>query len=204
MNSTPALAFKSKTFNVIDRNGQPWLTLSEIAAALYEREVDPLSKRGSQKTTPFESRVRDLYRRHADEFTSGMTALVEMVTAGGKQMVRIFSLRGAHLLAMFARTPVAKEFRAWVLDVLDREVARLDVQPQQVPLRDGLWYVKVVSGQIAFQLGAAGCYLIRAEELPKLVREPAQIPIDLLPKIIAAASERLTPWVENHVRRVRA
>jgi prophage antirepressor-like protein len=35
------------------------------------------------------------------------------------QKTRIFSLRGAHLLAMFARTKVAKEFRRWVLDILD-------------------------------------------------------------------------------------
>lgn len=35
------------------------------------------------------------------------------------ERVRIFSLRGCHLLAMFARTPVAKAFRRWVLDVLD-------------------------------------------------------------------------------------
>lgn len=32
----------------------------------------------------------------------------------------IFSLRGCHLVAMFARTPVAKAFRRWVLDVLDK------------------------------------------------------------------------------------
>ena len=29
-----------------------------------------------------------------------------------------FSLRGVHMVAMFARTPVAKEFRRWVLDIL--------------------------------------------------------------------------------------
>ena len=33
--------------------------------------------------------------------------------------VRIFSLRGAQLLAIFARTPPAKRFRRWVLDVLE-------------------------------------------------------------------------------------
>ena len=33
----------------------------------------------------------------------------------------------AHLIAMFARTPVAKEFRKWVLDILDKEV----VEPLQ-------------------------------------------------------------------------
>ncbi|MGC6299240.1 hypothetical protein ACMXZB_12110, partial [Pasteurella multocida] len=42
----------------------------------------------------------------------------------------IFSLRGCHLIAMFARTPIAKEFRKWVLDILDRETS----QPQQLAL----------------------------------------------------------------------
>lgn len=42
-----------------------------------------------------------------------------------QKKVRIFSLRGCHLVAMFARTAVAKEFRKWVLDVLDKEA-----QPQ--------------------------------------------------------------------------
>ena len=43
---------------------------------------------------------------------------------------RVFSLRGAHLLAMFARTPVAKEFRKWVLDILDREVEQSPIAKQ--------------------------------------------------------------------------
>jgi prophage antirepressor-like protein len=33
--------------------------------------------------------------------------------------VRIFSLRGAYLLGMLARTPKAEAFRRWVLDVLE-------------------------------------------------------------------------------------
>lgn len=64
-------------------------------------------------------KIHELYRRHADEFTDTMTTVVDLPTAGGTQKVRIFSLRGAHLLAMFARTPKAKAFRRWVLDVLD-------------------------------------------------------------------------------------
>ncbi|MGL9724806.1 BRO-N domain-containing protein [Sodalis sp. (in: enterobacteria)] len=49
--------------------------------------------------------------------------MVESTTSGNyRKKTRIFSLRGAHLVAMFARTPVAKEFRKWVLDILDREV----------------------------------------------------------------------------------
>ena len=40
---------------------------------------------------------------------------------------RIFSLRGCHLLAMFARTPVAKSFRRWVLDVIEQYGERVPV-----------------------------------------------------------------------------
>lgn len=55
-----------------------------------------------------------------------MPLVIESVTNGinnslRKKSVRIFSLRGAHLIAMFSRTPVAKEFRKWVLDILDKE-----------------------------------------------------------------------------------
>ena len=75
-----------------------------------------------------------LYQRNADAFTDSMTALVELETNGGKQQVRIFSLRGCHLLAMFARTKIAKEFRQWVLDVLDHETALPDSNAAQTLL----------------------------------------------------------------------
>lgn len=120
-----SLSFKGHEFNTVENNGQPCITLSEIATVLYgksEHETNASiddSKGGAQSATPFETRVRDLYRRHADEFTEKMTALVELQTPGGKQMVRVFSLRGCHLLGMFARTPVAKEFRRWALDVIE-------------------------------------------------------------------------------------
>lgn len=109
------LTFNGFEFNVIQHSGQPYLTLQEIAQVLYAKEG------GAQSDTPF-VRVRKLYARHADEFRSDMTALVKMQTAGGMQEVRIFSLRGCHLLGMFARTAVAKKFRVWALDVLDEHL----------------------------------------------------------------------------------
>ena len=105
--AVPALTFQSTTFNVVDRNGQPWLRSPQIAEALGYSQAN---------------RIADLYNRNAAEFTDSMTALVKLPTAGGVQEVRIFSLRGAHLLGMFARTKVAAEFRRWVLDVLDAQV----------------------------------------------------------------------------------
>lgn len=68
--------------------------------------------------------VTMLYNKYSDEFTGGMAQVIESVTSGNyRKKVRIFSLRGAHLIAMFARTAVAKEFRRWVLDILDKQSA---------------------------------------------------------------------------------
>lgn len=85
-----------------------WLTSSDLAKALEYSNSRAVTM---------------LYNKYADEFTSGMTQVLEVSTTGNyRKRVRVFSLRGAHLIAMFARTPVAKEFRRWVLDILDREV----------------------------------------------------------------------------------
>ncbi len=99
--------FHETTFTTIKRKGQIWFTASDLAAALRYANVKSIT---------------NLYNQNFDEFSPGMSQVIESVTSGNyRKRVRIFSLRGAHLLAMFARTPVAKEFRRWVLDILDRE-----------------------------------------------------------------------------------
>lgn len=109
--TVPALVFDDTVFTVVDRDGQPWLRGPEIATAL-----------GYTRAT----RISELYTRNADEFDACMTAVVKLPdlhpqSAGAGQMreTRIFSLRGAYLLGMFASTPPAKRFRRWVLDVLE-------------------------------------------------------------------------------------
>lgn len=104
------LTFQNTTLSVINQNNKTFFTATDLGNAL-------------EYTQPSIA-VMKIYDRNADEFTAEMTALVEMKTAGGIQKVRIFSLRGAHLIAMFARTKIAKEFRKWVLDVLDKEVRK--------------------------------------------------------------------------------
>ncbi|WP_368950077.1 P22AR C-terminal domain-containing protein [Enterobacter ludwigii] len=84
--------------------GQIWLTASEVGQALSYAD---------------DKAVQRIYTRHADEFTDKMTGVVKLTTPRGMQDSRIFSLRGAHLITMFARTPKAQEFRRWVLDILD-------------------------------------------------------------------------------------
>lgn len=59
-----------------------------------------------------------------------MTETLKMRVSGNYQKtVRIFSLRGAHLIAMFANTEIARDFRKWVLDILDKEVQKTTPQP---------------------------------------------------------------------------
>ncbi|MCW2255705.1 prophage antirepressor-like protein [Providencia alcalifaciens] len=105
------LTFQNITFEPICHDGATWFTSTQLAQALGYSRTDNISK---------------IYSRNSDEFTSSMTTTVKMTlvrkTGEVDVMVRVFSLRGAHLIAMFSNTPVAKEFRKWVLDILDREV----------------------------------------------------------------------------------
>lgn len=113
--------FQGHILNVVDRLGVPWLRGHQIGGALGYARPDVA--------------IDNIYKRNKDEFSEGMTTLVEAETAGGNQKVRIFSPRGCHLIAMFAKTQVAKEFRKWVLDVLDKEtegrLAPMFLTPEQ-------------------------------------------------------------------------
>lgn len=105
-----ALSFHKTSFDIIERNGSPWLKSSQIAEALGYAD---------------EAAITRVFARNQDEFTAAMTETVKLTVSGNPLSipVRIFSLRGCHMLAMFARTPVAKDFRRWVLDILDKETA---------------------------------------------------------------------------------
>lgn len=116
-----ALTFNKVTLNPVTQNDdQIWLTASDLAAALGYKNIRSLNK---------------VYNSNADEFSDNMTKIIEVTdsvvslkTKGLTVKTRIFSLRGCHLLAMFSRTDIAKDFRQWVLDVLDNEVGEPVIQ----------------------------------------------------------------------------
>lgn len=110
-----ALTFHNTTFSYMEVAGQIWLTATEVGEALGYSD---------------DKAIHRLYRKHADEFTVKMTGVVKVTTPGGLQDSRVFSLRGAHLMGMLSRTTVAKEFRRWVLDILDREVVQSPIAKQ--------------------------------------------------------------------------
>lgn len=109
--SSLALSFNDVNFSPVQHNNQIWLTASELAKALGYAKSDA---------------VTQIYDRNKDEFTSEMTTTLKMsvVRKTGSVVMenRIFNPRGCHLITFFARTSVAKQFRKWVLDVLDKEI----------------------------------------------------------------------------------
>ena len=105
------LMFQDTSLRAIVIDGQIWLGAADIARALNYAEP---------------GKVTRLYDRHKIEFSNSMTRLVEMPTLGTSANLmtktRLFSLRGAHLVAMFARTHKGQEFRKWVLDLIDQSI----------------------------------------------------------------------------------
>ena len=122
---TTALTFNDVTLSPITYQNSLWIRAVELARALGYSDGSIVSR---------------LYRKHADEFAPEMTQLIEISAEdrsgllGSAGRCRIFSLRGCHLVAMFARTPVAKAFRRWVLDVLDKlDAEQHAVSPSPTP-----------------------------------------------------------------------
>ena len=115
-----ALTFNGITLSPIPHQNSPWIRSVELARALGYSD---------------ESSVGRIYKRNAEEFTPEMTQVIEISdTVNLTVPSRIFSLRGCHLVAMFARTPVAKAFRRWVLDVLDKlDAEQHAVSPSPTP-----------------------------------------------------------------------
>ncbi len=114
MNQAATLSFGEVHFDVVDLNNNPWLKSAQLSQALGYKA---------------ENSIQKIFERNKDEFTDQMTRNVNLTIQGQDRKTRIFSLRGAHLIAMFARTKVAKDFRKWVLDILDQTSQPTPAQP---------------------------------------------------------------------------
>ncbi|MGQ6230664.1 BRO-N domain-containing protein [Serratia sp. IR-2025] len=145
---TAQLTFNSHVLETVSHDNRLWFTSATLAKALEYSRGD---------------KITQIYNRSKDEFTPCMTTTVENLNLrlseksksyGNLQTkTRIFSLRGAHLIAMLANTPVAKAFRRWVLDLIDRE-ADVTTPPAKYPEQDS---AKLPAG-IYFQGGKYNPY----------------------------------------------
>ena len=184
------LTFKTTTLSVINQHNQTWLSASDIGKALGYARTDLVVR---------------VYDRHQDEFTPNMTALIDMQTNGGVQKVRIFSLRGCHLIGMLSHTKVAKEFRKWVLDILDREtqqqehlpLAEVEADEEALRIIANLYHSLNGAYEMGEKLRKAHPYL--AKEIDKTIgghylynlNYPTQNALDKAKKYVHSKSERI-------------
>jgi len=118
MSALTTVQFDNTNLEIIDRNGQQWLIGQQIASALGYKDGSSITR---------------IFSRNSDEFTSDMTDTVKLTDPRNvEQTQRIFSPRGAHLIAMFSRTDKAKAFRKWVLDVLDNVTQQPTLESQTI------------------------------------------------------------------------
>ncbi|WP_254360006.1 hypothetical protein [Proteus mirabilis] len=94
-----SLVFKGNEITPFDNgDNKIWFTSSQMAKLLEYKN---------------EKSVTNLYNANKDEFSDDMTMVTETMTNGinnnlRKKKVRIFSVRGAHLIGMLANTDVAR------------------------------------------------------------------------------------------------
>ena len=165
------LTFNEVNFNPVEQNGQIWLTSIDLAKALGYKSTKSVS---------------NLYSNNSDEFTDQMTLVIDSMTNGiggskRKMQVRIFSLRGCHAIGFFARTTVAKAFRKWVLDILDKETSSTSIE--RTSLRQACDKLAVGNMLIsdAYKI-VTNCYDVEHID---------QIPISLLPEAVAFVYEMI-------------
>lgn len=108
-----SLCFNDFTFSPVIHDNQPWIPARQLANALGYKD---------------ERSVHKIYERNKDEFSSMMSTVVNLTTGVMELPTRIFSLRGCYALAMFARTPIAKAFRKWCLDIIEQYGDRVPVE----------------------------------------------------------------------------
>jgi prophage antirepressor-like protein len=100
------LQFNDTRLEIYDMDGQPWVQSTDLASALGYQD---------------EGGVRRIFDRNEDEFTDEMSQRVNLTRSGNLQKtVRVFSPRGCYLVSMLSHTKRAKEFRKWVLNVLEK------------------------------------------------------------------------------------
>jgi|SRR5690554_2578456 len=204
------LRFEGAELRVIDRDGQLWFTGTEISRALGYTQDQQVSR---------------IYRRNEHEFKPSMTQVISLqaseyaqsanLALSGKghsnlaRQARIFSLRGAHLIAMFAKTSKAAAFRSWVLDVLEG-LAPVPVQQQaqaQAPAPEPDPWARLVPTRVLMTLDSDGqstakvlpadAYIVRAAELAGWMREPGAFTDEQLLAIGVAALQR-AKWRGGH------
>jgi len=100
--------FNGYPIEIIDHNGQQWLTAEQIGKALGLKHP----RQGIGK----------IFNRHRNEITSAGVTEVNLGTVQGDRKMTAFTPRAARTIAFFCQTETAQRFREWVLDVLEQSI----------------------------------------------------------------------------------
>lgn len=133
--------FKEQSLEVVDYKGQPWFTAETIGKALgYANPREAIFKIfdrnkkdfGDDETTVIEIEVEvNSEESHTQNGYGIMDKNTESHPQDGggiigkqrahtrKQKVRIFSLRGSYHFGFFAKTELGRDYRQWVLDLIE-------------------------------------------------------------------------------------
>lgn len=116
------LVFHGTKLRIVEQNNNYWFLGSDISKALR------LEKPSS---------AEHIYDRNSDEFTHDMSQVSDSNSSKNiSKKPRLFSLHGAHLVATFFRTPIAKEFRIWVLDTLEQKSIPIACRNIPIPISE--------------------------------------------------------------------
>ena len=125
MPNTHLADFHGYPIEIVDHNGQQWVTAEQIGIALGYPQHNA------------RKRINRLFTRNEDEFESCDVGGVKLTTPGGVQEVRVFSASGCVLISMFSGAERAKQFRAWAKKTLTEEQAQVSYHQHQA-LKDAL------------------------------------------------------------------
>lgn len=180
------LAFEGEEVKIIDHNGQPWITASDLSRALGYSRQDHVSR---------------IYRDNRREFTDSMSQVIALQPSKinentdsvfSKRLptrVRIFSPRGCYALGFFARTAKAAAFRSWVLDVLEG-LAKPPVDPWATLPSTRLLVTVGANGATSAKPVAPDAYILRPADLVGWMREPGAFSEEQLLAIGVAALQQ--------------
>lgn len=143
------LHFEGAELRVIDRDGQPWFTAVDLSRALgyvKDQHVSSIYQRNQREFKPSMTQVISLQPNEINE--SPKLGLPKKSNGNLPYKARIFSLRGAHLIGMFAQTAKAAAFRSWVLDVLEG-ITSVPVQAGQPPVPAGQFLPALIADSIS-------------------------------------------------------
>lgn len=180
--------FGNLSVRTIDQEGEVWFVASDVCTAL--EIANPTQAVG---------------RLDDDERS--------MLNIGRQGEAHIISESGLFSLVMSSRKAEAKQFKRWVThDVLPaiRKTGRYEAPSQAAPvesqtreemlleaLQHGRWFMSARDGRLSLSPIREDAYVIAADEFAKVIREPGEVSMRLLPEIIEAAAGRLRNYYGN-------